>query len=37
MRKLGIASPNIADSVMMAMDAPEAAVEFNDIEFKSLW
>jgi phage terminase large subunit len=37
MRKVGIASPNIADSVMMAMDAPEAAVEFNDIEFKSLW
>lgn len=37
MRKLGISSPNIADSVMMAMEAPEVATEFNDIEFNSLW
>jgi phage terminase large subunit len=38
MRKLGIKSPNIADSVMMAMDAPETAIEaFDNFEFKSLW
>ena len=37
MRKLGISSPNIADSVMMAMEAPEVATEFNEIEFNSLW
>lgn len=37
MRKLGISSPNIADSVMMSMDGPSAEVELTDLRFDSLW
>lgn len=38
MRKLGIKSPNMADSVMMAIDAPNAInEEIQTLEFNSLW
>lgn len=38
MRKIGIKSPNMADSVMMALDAPETANnEITELEFSSLW
>jgi phage terminase large subunit len=38
MRKLGIKSPNMADSVMMALDNPVSNDTFTEsLEFNSLW
>ncbi len=38
MRKLGIKSPNIADSVMMALEKPDSMnSDIDTLEFKSLW
>lgn len=38
MRKLGIKSPNMADSVMMAMEKPETMnSQLDNLEFASLW
>lgn len=38
MRKLGIKSPNMADSVMMAIEKPETmGADLSELEFKSLW
>lgn len=38
MRKLGIKSPNMADSVMMCLDEPETeSADLTELEFNSLW